>query len=62
MNSPRSPEIRFDRRKYGAELQVDACAIGDIPGFITAPTQPHRLAFYEIALITATFVPGRSGK
>jgi AraC-like DNA-binding protein len=47
------PTIRFDRRKYGAELMVDACAISDIPGFITGPTRPHRLAFYEIALITS---------
>ena len=45
--------IPFDRRKYGAELQVDACAISDIPGFITAPTRAHRLTFYEVALITA---------
>ena len=45
--------ILFDRRKYGAELMIDACAISDIPGFITGPTRPHRLAFYEIALITA---------
>ena len=50
---PPSPTIRFDRRKYGAELMVDACAISDIPGFITGPARPHRLAFYEIALITA---------
>jgi len=48
-----SPTIRFDRRKYGAELMVDACAISDIPDFITGPARPHRLAFYEIALITA---------
>ena len=50
---PPSPTVLFDRRKYGAELMVDACAISDIPGFITGPTRPHRLAFYEIALITA---------
>lgn len=48
-----SPIIRFDRRKYGDELLVDACAIGDIPGFITGPTRPHRLTFYEIALVTS---------
>ena len=48
-----APLIRFDRRKYGAELMVDACAIADIPGFITGPTRPHRLAFHEIALVTA---------
>ena len=45
-----APAITFDRRKYGAELLVDACAIDDIPGFITSPARPHRLAFYEIAL------------
>ena len=48
-----APTIRFDRRKYGDELLVDACAIADIPGFITGPERPHRLAFYEIALVTA---------
>ena len=48
-----SPVISFDRRKYGTELQVDACAVSDIPGFITSPAQAHRLAFYEIALVTA---------
>lgn len=48
-----APTIRFDRRKYGDELLVDACTIGDIPGFITGPARPHRLAFYEIALITS---------
>lgn len=53
MPPPPSPTIHFDRHKYGAELMVDACAISDIPGFITGPTRPHRLAFYEIALITA---------
>ena len=47
------PTIRFDRRKYGAELMVDACEIADIPDFITGPARPHRLAFHEIALITA---------
>ena len=46
------PVIAFDRRKYGAPLQADACAIDDIPGFITSPARPHRLGFYEIALIT----------
>ncbi len=47
-----APTIRFDRRKYGPELLLDACAIADIPGFITGPTRPHRLGFYEIALVT----------
>ena len=53
MRPPAPPTIRFDRRKYGAELMVDACEIGDIPDFITGPARPHRLAFHEIALITA---------
>lgn len=44
--------ILFDRNKYGLPLQVDACAIGSIPGFIKKPL-PHRLAFYEIALVTS---------
>jgi AraC-like DNA-binding protein len=48
-----APTIRFDRRKYGGELLVDACAIADLPGFITGPARPHRLAFHEIALVTA---------
>lgn len=48
-----APTIRFDRRKYGDELLVDACAISDIPDFITGPARPHRLAFYEIALVTS---------
>jgi AraC-like DNA-binding protein len=43
--------IRFDQRKYGLPLRVDACEIGDIPRFITAP-RAHRLQFHEIALIT----------
>ncbi len=43
--------IRFDRTKYGARLLVDACDIRAIPSFITTPL-PHRLTFYEIALIT----------
>ncbi|MEO8526122.1 MAG: AraC family transcriptional regulator [Caldimonas sp.] len=44
--------IAFDRSKYGLPLQVDACAIGSIPGFIKKPL-PHRLGFYEIALVTS---------
>ena len=43
--------IVFDRRKYGTELLVDACEIGAIPGFIKTP-RPHRLGFYEVALIS----------
>jgi len=47
----RVEHIHFDRRKYGPELLADACAINDIPGFITAP-RSHRLMFHEIAFIT----------
>ena len=44
--------IAFDRHKYGLPLQVDACAVSSIAGFIKEPL-PHRLAFYEIALVTS---------
>jgi len=44
--------IAFDRRKYGAHLLADACTIGSLPYFIKTP-RPHRLAFYEVALITS---------
>ena len=47
----RVEQIDFDRCKYGPELLADACAIRDIPGFITAP-RSHRLMFHEIAFIT----------
>jgi AraC-like DNA-binding protein len=43
--------IAFDRHKYRLPLLVDAGEIGAIPGFIKTP-RPHRLGFYEIALIT----------
>ena len=44
--------IAFDRHKYGMPLLVDACSVASIPGFITEPL-PHRLGFYEIALVTS---------
>jgi AraC family transcriptional regulator, transcriptional activator of pobA len=44
-------QIDFDRAKYGRALLADACRIREIPGFITEP-RSHRLAFYEIALIS----------
>ena len=47
----RVEQIDFDRRKYGPELLADACAIRDIPGFISEP-RSHRLMFHEIAFIT----------
>jgi AraC family transcriptional activator of pobA len=43
--------ITFDRHKYGPALQVDACSVRSIPGFIKTP-EVHRLGFYEIALVT----------
>ena len=46
-----TPTIAFDRHKYRRQLLVDACEIGAIPDFIKTP-RPHRLGFYEIALIT----------
>lgn len=44
--------ISFDRTKYGQPLQVDACTVASIGSFIKEPL-PHRLGFYEIALVTA---------
>ena len=44
--------IEFDRRKYGAHLLADACEVASLPHFIKSP-RPHRLAFYEVALITS---------
>jgi AraC family transcriptional activator of pobA len=44
--------IRFDRIKYGCHLLADACEVRSIPGFIKTAL-PHRLAFYEVALVTA---------
>ena len=42
--------IPFDARKYGRYLLADAGAVDSLPGFITSP-EPHRLTFFEIALI-----------
>ena len=44
--------ITFDRVKYGQPLLVDVGEIQSLPTFITT-RQPHRLGFYEIALITS---------
>jgi AraC family transcriptional regulator, transcriptional activator of pobA len=49
---PPVASIAFDRRKYGAHLLADACEVASLPHFIKTP-RPHRLAFYEIALITS---------
>ena len=48
---PAVASIRFDRRKYGPPLLADGCEVGSLPFFIKAP-RPHRLAFYEVALVT----------
>lgn len=48
---PAVTSIGFDRHKYGRHLLIDAAGIRSTPGFITTP-RPHRLTFYEIALIT----------
>jgi AraC-like DNA-binding protein len=52
LRRPAPREIAFDRHKYGAPLLVDACSVAAIPDFIKEPL-PHRLGFYEIALVTA---------
>ncbi|MDQ6640090.1 MAG: AraC family transcriptional regulator [Pseudomonadota bacterium] len=48
---PAIASIRFDRRKYGPPLLADACEVGSLPFFIKT-ARPHRLAFYEVALVT----------
>jgi len=53
--APRDPgehvrTIDFDVRKYGRYLLADAGSTDALPGFITS-RQPHRLAFYEVALV-----------
>jgi AraC family transcriptional activator of pobA len=50
--APAVRQIAFDRHKYALPLQVDACSVGSIPGFIKTP-EPHRLGFYEVVLVTA---------
>jgi AraC family transcriptional activator of pobA len=42
--------VNFDVRKYGRYLLADAGSTDALPGFITSP-EPHRLTFYEIALV-----------
>jgi AraC-like DNA-binding protein len=49
--SLRLTSIAFDRGKYGQSLLVDAAEIRALPNFITTQ-QPHRLDFYEIALVS----------
>ena len=42
--------IAFDARKYGPPLLADAADPATLPGFITT-SMPHRLAFWEVALV-----------
>ena len=42
--------VNFDVRKYGRYLLADAGSTDALPGFITSP-EPHRLTFYEVALV-----------
>lgn len=42
--------VDFDTAKHGRYLLADAGAADELPGFITSD-EPHRLSFYEIALI-----------
>ena len=49
---PAVAAIAFERRKYGPRLLADACSVASLPNFIKTP-RPHRLGFYEVALITA---------
>ena len=48
---PDVESIRFDRSKYGPRLLADACQVASLPFFIKT-ARPHRLGFYEIALVT----------
>lgn len=45
-------DIVFDVHKHGRHLLADAGRTDALPGFITS-SQPHRLAFYEVALVEA---------
>lgn len=48
---PRTRRVEFSRRKYGAELLVDAAMLSAMPAFEPIP-QPHHLDFYDLLLIT----------
>ena len=43
--------IQFHRSKYGRELLIDVGWVSELDGFI-ATAQPHRLAFYDVLLVT----------
>lgn len=43
--------IEFHRSKYGRELLIDVGWVSELDGFI-ATAQPHRLAFFDVLLVT----------
>lgn len=43
--------VKFNRTKYGRELQIDAAWVRHMPGFISDASR-HILAFHELLLIT----------
>ena len=44
-------QIHFSTDKYGGELLVDVAPLSRLRGFVFTP-EPHRLAFYDILLVT----------
>lgn len=44
-------DVLFAREKYGSELLVDVAPTTALEGFITDET-PHRLAFYDLSIVT----------
>lgn len=48
---PRPWRVEFVRRKYGAELLIDAAMLSALPAFKASPL-PHVLSFYDILLVT----------
>lgn len=44
-------DVLFAREKYGSELLVDVAPTTELDGFIADET-PHRLAFYDLTLVT----------
>ncbi len=49
--SRRPLRVAFARRKYGPELLIDASLLSGLAGF-RAISEPHRLDFYDILLVT----------
>jgi AraC family transcriptional activator of pobA len=48
---PKPWRVEFSRRKYGPELLMDAAMLSAMPAF-KASSEPHRLDFYDILLVT----------